>query len=87
MDEVSPHGLVLFKVGKVLLKHLPLSVIEVLNKPRARSRIFQKKNKMYFSLLSKILSPEEQYNVYLDIKRTPAVAGKCAQTQGSALQR
>ena len=26
--------------------------------------------KMYFSLLSKILSPEEQYNVYLDIKDT-----------------
>jgi len=26
--------------------------------------------KMYFSLLSKILSPDEQYNIYLDIKDT-----------------
>ncbi len=48
----------------------------VLNKPALNHEHFNQGShdefyyKMYFSLLSKILSPDEQYNVYLDIKDT-----------------
>jgi hypothetical protein len=48
----------------------------VLNKDQLNHRLFNRGShdefyyKMYFSLLSKILSPDEQYNIYLDIKDT-----------------
>lgn len=48
----------------------------VLHKERLNHALFNKGShddfyyKMYFSLLSKILSPEERYNIYLDIKDT-----------------
>ena len=48
----------------------------VLHKERLNHALFNQGShddfyyKMYFSLLSKILSPEERYNIYLDIKDT-----------------
>ncbi len=50
--------------------------VVVLHKERLNHELFNQSShddfyyKMYFSLLNKILSPEERYNIYLDIKDT-----------------
>ncbi len=55
---------------------LHFRALVVLNKPALNHKYFNQGShdefyyKMYFSLLSKILSPDKQYNIYLDIKDT-----------------
>ncbi len=55
---------------------LHFRTLVVLNKPALNHEYFNQGShdefyyKMYFSLLSKILSPDKQYNIYLDIKDT-----------------
>ena len=54
---------------------LHFRALVVQNKPALNHEYFNQRHddfyyKMYFSLLSKILSPDKQYNIYLDIKDT-----------------
>ena len=55
---------------------LHFRAIIILNKSKLNHKYFNKDShdtfyyKMYFSLLNKLLSPENKYNIYLDIKDT-----------------